>query len=47
MVGIAEHPDGGEWLTRLAGPMHDLIVAPGATTVARHADRHADPAGAQ
>ena len=47
MVGIADHPDGGEWLARLAGPMHDLVVAPGATTVARRADRHADPAGVQ
>jgi beta-lactamase class A len=35
LVGIAEHPDGGEWLARLAAPMHDLIVAPAAHTVAR------------
>jgi len=47
MVGIADHPEGGEWLARLAGPMHDLVVAPGATTVARRPDRHGDPARAQ
>jgi beta-lactamase class A len=35
LVGIAEHPDGGEWLARLAAPMHDLIVAPPPQTVAR------------
>jgi len=35
LVGIAEHPDGGEWLARLAAPLHDLIVAPAAPTVAR------------
>ena len=35
LVGIAEHPDGGEWLARLAAPIHDLIVAPAAHTVAR------------
>jgi len=28
MVGIAEHPQGGEWLRRLAAPLHDLVVAP-------------------
>lgn len=27
LVGIAEHPDGGEWLARLAGPMHDLVFS--------------------
>ena len=26
LVGIAEHPDGGDWLARLAAPLHDLIV---------------------
>lgn len=26
MVGLAQHPDGGEWLTRLAVPLHDLAV---------------------
>jgi beta-lactamase class A len=26
LVGIAEHADGGEWLARLAVPLHDLIV---------------------
>ena len=29
LVGIADHPAGGDWLTRLAAPLHDLIVAPG------------------
>ena len=28
IVGLAEHPDGGEWLARLAAPLHDLIVPP-------------------
>jgi beta-lactamase class A len=28
MVGIAEHPSGGEWLARLAAPLHDLIADP-------------------
>jgi len=27
MVGIAEHRDGGEWLRKLAVPMHDLVTA--------------------
>ena len=26
VVGLAQHADGGEWLKRLAEPMHDLIV---------------------
>ncbi len=30
MVGMAQHPDGGKWLKRLAGPMHDLVVGAGA-----------------
>lgn len=34
LVGIAEHPDGGEWLARLAGPMHDLVVAAAPISVA-------------
>ncbi len=34
LVGIAEHPDGGEWLARLAAPIHDLIVAPAPQAVA-------------
>lgn len=38
MVGIAEHPDGGEWLARLAAPLHDLIVTPGRATVARRTE---------
>ena len=28
MVGLAHHKDGGEWLVRLAAPMHDLVVSP-------------------
>lgn len=27
MVGIAEHRDGGEWLKKLAAPMHDLVTS--------------------
>jgi len=34
LVGIAEHPDGGDWLARVAGPLHDLIVAPEVSIVA-------------
>jgi beta-lactamase class A len=43
LVGIAEHPDGGDWLARLAGPLHDLIVAPEKSVVADmpHAARSA------
>jgi beta-lactamase class A len=34
LVGIARHADGGEWLARLAAPLHDLIVqAPGQTAL--------------
>jgi beta-lactamase class A len=28
IVGLAHHKDGGEWLARLAAPMHDLVVSP-------------------
>jgi beta-lactamase class A len=28
MVGLAHHPRGGEWLTRIAAPLHDLIAPP-------------------
>jgi beta-lactamase class A len=35
LVGIAEHPDGGAWLARLAAPIHDLIVPPVLHAVAR------------
>jgi beta-lactamase class A len=28
IVGLAHHPQGGEWLARIAAPLHDLIVAP-------------------
>jgi beta-lactamase class A len=35
LVGIAEHPDGGEWLARLAAPLHDLIVPPAPHRVAQ------------
>lgn len=38
MVGIADHPDGGDWLMRLAGPMHDLVCAPVDTVAARRSD---------
>ncbi len=38
LVGIAEHADGGEWLARLAAPLHDLIVPPATQTLA-HAGR--------
>jgi beta-lactamase class A len=34
MVAIAKSPEGGEWLRRLAAPLHDLIAAPAATAVA-------------
>lgn len=34
IVGIAEHPEGGEWLRKLAAPLHDLVV-PGATVARR------------
>ena len=28
IVGLAHHRDGGEWLARLAAPLHDLVVPP-------------------
>ena len=34
MVAIARSPKGGEWLRRLAAPLHDLIVPPDATRLA-------------
>ena len=34
LVGIAEHADGGEWLARLAAPLHDLVVTPARATTA-------------
>jgi beta-lactamase class A len=36
LVGLAEHPEGGDWLVRLAQSLHNLVVAPARTTVARH-----------
>jgi beta-lactamase class A len=36
LVGIAEHPDGGEWLARLAPALHDLIVTPAPHAVAHN-----------
>ena len=27
IVGLAEHPHGGDWLVRLAAPLHDLVVS--------------------
>jgi beta-lactamase class A len=34
MVAIAKSPQGGDWLRRLAVPLHDLIVPPRATQLA-------------
>jgi beta-lactamase class A len=34
MVAIAHSPEGGEWLRRLAAPLHDLVVGAQATTLA-------------
>ncbi|MBL8312183.1 MAG: serine hydrolase [Rubrivivax sp.] len=34
MVAIAQSPDGGEWLRRLAVPLHDLVVPPRAAATA-------------
>lgn len=34
MVAIAQSADGGEWLRRLAVPLHDLVVSPGPTATA-------------
>ena len=34
MVGLAEHADGGDWLMRLAAPLHDLVVVPARTASA-------------
>ena len=28
IVGLAEHPHGGDWLMRLAAPLHDLVLSP-------------------
>jgi beta-lactamase class A len=28
IVGLAEHPHGGDWLVRLAAPLHDLVASP-------------------
>jgi beta-lactamase class A len=28
IVGLAEHSRGGDWLVRLAAPLHDLVVSP-------------------
>jgi len=33
MVGLAHHPEGGQWLMQLAAPMHDLVVGEGAASV--------------
>jgi len=27
IVGLAEHTHGGDWLVRLAAPLHDLVVS--------------------
>ena len=34
MVAIARSPEGGDWLRRLAAPLHDLIVPPTASRLA-------------
>lgn len=34
LVGLAEHPDGGEWLVRLGLPLHHLLVGASGTTLA-------------
>jgi beta-lactamase class A len=36
LVGLAEHPDGGEWLVRLGLPLHRLLVGASRTMLARH-----------
>ena len=36
MVGLAHHPDGGKWLTRLAAPLHDLVVNDSGPVMAGH-----------
>jgi len=33
LVGIAQHPDAGEWLTRLAAPLHALVTSPSSTAL--------------
>jgi len=38
LVAIAEHADGGEWLARLAAPLHDLVVPPSPQSIARVRD---------
>lgn len=38
LVAIAEHADGGEWLARLAAPLHDLVVSPSPQSIARVGD---------
>ena len=35
IVGLANHRDGGEWLERLAAPMHDLVVPPRGSVAGR------------
>jgi beta-lactamase class A len=32
IVGLAHHPQGGEWLARIAAPLHDLIAPPQASS---------------
>jgi beta-lactamase class A len=35
IVGLAHHKDGGEWLVRLAAPLHDLVASPHKVAAAR------------
>jgi beta-lactamase class A len=35
IVGLAHHREGGEWLARLAAPLHDLVVSPKSVANAR------------
>ena len=35
IVGLTEHPHGGDWLMRLAAPLHDLVVSPPPLTAGR------------
>ncbi|MDX1376440.1 MAG: serine hydrolase [Burkholderiales bacterium] len=36
LVGIAQHRDGGQWLVKLAAPLHDLVVPARRDLLAQH-----------